>query len=83
MTSATPSHAGPWTRSGLQFPAGLAAGGAEIRMRRRVGPLRVTQLLRPACSQPAAPEGPRMIELEAERCSLDSLGAFATLTNVG
>jgi hypothetical protein len=31
--------------------AGPAAGGAEMCMRRRVGPLRVTQLLRPACSQ--------------------------------
>jgi hypothetical protein len=30
--------------------AGPAAGGAEIRMRRRVGPLRVAQLLQPARS---------------------------------
>ncbi len=36
--------------------AGPAAGGAEIGMRRRVGPLRVAQLLRPARS-PRSPKG--------------------------
>ena len=37
--------------------AGPAAGGAEIGMRRRVGPLRVAQLLRPARG-PRFPKGP-------------------------
>ncbi len=36
--------------------AGPAAGGAEIGMRRCVGPLRVAQLLRPARS-PRSPKG--------------------------
>jgi hypothetical protein len=52
------SHAVLPARSRPAAPLGPAAGGAEMRMRRRVGPLRVTQLLRPARG-PQSPCGSR------------------------
>ncbi len=53
----TPSHAAPPPSRGPRSPVGPAAGGAEMSMRRRVGPLRVTQLLLPARG-PRFPKSP-------------------------